>query len=146
MDGWITIGTELSTKTFDKKYEKLKNRLESAELNLKIKTDDLEDARNELKAVQRELTEINKKRNEINSEVNKYQKQYDDINNRILAGQGVTGEEYQRFGFLENKLTDLKSQQAQINSEFDKYNEKVNKATDTLSKAEIKYDIQKKKV
>ncbi len=146
MDGWITIGTELETKTFDKKYEKLKNRLENAEITLKIKTDDLEDARNELKMVQRELTEINQKRNEINSEVNKYQKQYDDINNRILTGQGVTGEEYQRFGFLENKLTDLKSQQTQINNEFDKYNQKVNKSTDILSKAETKYDIQKKKV
>ena len=145
-DGKVIIDTQLETKNFDKKYNRLKTKLENEEIKLQIKGTDLENAKQELQAVNNELKTIKKQRDEINRELEKYQKQYDTLNNRISGGDSLTGEEYQRFGFLDNKLTDLKNKQAEINAEYDKYNTKVNKSYDLLTKAESQYNIQENKV
>ena len=145
-DGKVVIGTELDTKGFDKKYESLKTRLENEEIKLKVKSDDLENARQELQKVQQELENVKRKRDEINKEVKSKQSQYETLNQRISGGEALTGDEYQRFAFLDNTLSKLKAEQEQINAEYDKYNDKLNKSYDLLTKSEAKYDIQKNKV
>lgn len=144
--GTIVIGTDLNTDKLEKKYQKLEQKLKTEEIDLNLKFSNLQDAKKELQEANSELVKVKKTYDQINQTIESKQKQYDRLNQRINSGDALTGEEYNRFGFLSNTLAGLKGKQQEINKEFDKYNEKVNKATDNLTKIEGKYEQQKTKV
>lgn len=146
MDGWITIGTDLETKKFDKKYNALKTRLENEEIKLEIKSGDVENAKQELAETTKELNNISKQREKINKTIEETQKEYNKLNEKISTTGSATPGEYLKHERLSTELLNLKEQQSKINNEYDKYNAKIEKSYDNLTKAESKYEIQNNKV
>lgn len=68
-NGWITIGTKLETKDFDKKYEELKRRQEREEIELKIKTESFEKTERKLQELKKEFESFKKEIENVPAEV-----------------------------------------------------------------------------
>lgn len=146
MDGWITIGTTLDDKPLDKRIRKLEAKLKNQELDLDIKTKNVEETKRQLKEVEITMRNINNANEESRNRIKSLSNQYSSFNKRIAEGEHLTVEEYQRYGYLSNEISKLQSSQQEVNKEMDKYNSKFNKLNDLLTTAETAYDKQKNKV
>ena len=146
MDGEVIIDINADESKFDRKMDKLEQKLKNEKLDLDIKTGNVEDAKRELQEVMQELEKVKKKRDELNKTFQSKKSQYENLNQRIDNGESLTPDEYLRYGSLENTITKLKSQVNQTNAEFEKQNNLMNKSVDNLTKAETQQEKQKQKV
>lgn len=146
MDGWVIIGTELDTKPLDKKLSKLENKLKNQELDFKIKTDNLEKAKNELKELGKEAQEVTKRQKELSKEILSRQKEHDAIEKKIFSGQAIQPNEYLKRERLLKELAPLKKELEEVTKEADRYNKKINDSNDKLVKATNQYNKQQEKI
>ena len=138
MQGELIIGTDLNTDKFDRKLEKLEAKYKSEEIDLDLKSNNVEDLKFELKEAEKVYSELSKKIKDTNAEIEKTTKQIED-----LVAAGDTGAMY---GSLNNRKAGLASKLAELEPAFEKQNIKVNKLYDNLTKAERSYDKQKEKI
>ena len=146
MDGWVIIGTDLDTKTFDKRLSKLESKLKNQELDFEIKTSSLEKAKNELKALGNEAQEATKKQKQLSEQILSIQKEHDKIEKKIFSGQAIQPAEYLKRQKLEEDLVPLKKELEEVTKEVDKYNRKINNANDNLVKMTNQYNKQQEKI
>ena len=146
MKNWIIIGTDLETKKFEEKYDKLKRKLQKEETMLDVKYGNLEEAKQQLQDVENKFRNIQKEQKEINKLIEEQQNKVNIFNQRIENGERLTAVEWKKYEDATSEINELREKQQQINNEYDKYNEKINKSYDLLTKNEIAYDNQKNKV
>lgn len=145
MKNWIIIGTDLDSKKFDQKYEKLKDRLKKENEVLDLKFGDLENAKKELSEVQEKFRNIKNEIDGVNKEIKEYEEKIKSIDERAENGT-ITKTDYLNRDRYGAKIASLKEQSSGLNIEYDKYNEKMNKVIDKLTKAELSYDNQVNKI
>lgn len=145
-EGKVIIETDLDTKQFDQKMSKLEAKYKTAEIDLKIKTSNFEDAKQDMNEANRLLGEIKRKRDEINKQLEPKQKELNAINELIRSNGALQPSQYLAMGRLENEVSRLKPLQQEVNAEFEKQNEIMNQAVDNYVKAEASYNKQLIKV
>lgn len=85
MDGWITIGTELDTKQFDKQIQALERKANELEDVLKKKKEiglssrEVEEVEVELEKVRNKLIQLNKEKDKLNTPISKGISGIDDL-------------------------------------------------------------------
>lgn len=85
MDGWITIGTELDTKQFDKQIQNLERKANELEDVLKKKKEiglssrEVEEVEVELEKVRNKLIQLNKEKDKLNTPISKGISGIDDL-------------------------------------------------------------------
>ena len=148
LDGWITIGTRLSTDKFDKQMSELENKIDSEEkkqelLNNKTKEyqKNLKDATKEVNSLWNELEIASQKINKLGEAIKKakpgsYQqydlkKQYDEAwesGNRLLK-------EVEK---AEKKQNDLKNRVAQTKLQYENSGKSVDKLRGKIEQINLK--------
>ena len=130
MDGWITIGTELSTDKFDrqiadleKKMQKEEDKKVTIEAKMDTQTAELEQARAKTDEWADALERVEKLK-------------------AVVAKQNATPEQFQELQDLTRTYGSLEK----INTEFDKSLTKQNKINEQLEKTKFNYDVVNGKV
>lgn len=140
--GWLVLGTTLETNDFDKKYKKLKSKLDKQELDLEVKASGVDNVKKEIQQLNKEMQKVIDKRNELNEKIQSKQNSL----NELLAKPNKTDEDNEWIRMYKGKIFNLKGQQESLNQEVDIYNDKLNKLNDKLTKAETSYKKQAENV
>ena len=142
----IIIPTDMDNSGFEKKYKKLKDKIEKEELKLEVKQTNLDDANEKLREANQELEKQLNIRKELRKEIKSAETQYNALVERFNSGEQLSAGEQNRMQFLEYKLKDLDAEHEKINQKVNKYNDKVNNATDKVVEAENALKQQEKTV
>ena len=121
MDGWITIGTKLSTDKFDKQISELENKIDSEEKKQEL-------LNNKTNEYERELDGVNKQAEELN-------KQYDEAVTKAKQLQN----EAQKYkpGSIQNFM---------LTQDYEEQVKQIDKINESLGKVETKQISLKNKV
>lgn len=148
MDGWITIGTELSTDKFDRqianleqKMKKEENQKIEIEVEINAKNVELENLRKKAEPIKREMDRLNKEITSIEAKprvsVAEYQKygtlvdQYNNLNHEM-------NEMIKKNNTIQTQLQSLTNRHQKINDKITEYKTKVNQVNLTRHQNELK--------
>lgn len=150
MDGWITIGTMLSTDKFDKQIAELERKIEK-ENDKKI------DVNTEINDAEAELQKQILAYKELEKEAENYEKQIDVLNEKLATipvnEKGLPTANVEEWKYLTQELTGayegvskIYGQMTQINAEGTKLNEKIVKLKGKQEESNNKIDEFKAKI
>ena len=150
MDGWITIGTELSTKKFDKQVADLENKMQKEEkkkividaqiTNIEKEKENFRKLKEEAESYQKSIDYIRKKQQESLAKGGK-PKELSEEGQRIVDRynelQAILYKNESKIEKLTQKENNLKLKQQEINDKVSEYKKKIESVKIQKQKAEI---------
>lgn len=144
--GKLTFETEIDTKNFENKLNKLKNKLTREKLDLQVKEEKIDLYKNKLKQATKELEDAKNKQKELNDEIKQSTIEYEVLNKKSLEGGSFTGTEARVMDNLYNNIQSLLPEQVALNQQIEELTNKVNEANVKVSQATSNYQKNKNAV
>lgn len=145
MDGWITIGTKIDNKNFDKQFNELEGKAKKKKIDIEFQTKEVERTKDEIKALEDQINNFDKEIGDTLKRAERFAElEFKGITN-------LTDEESDEYLVLSLEKLPEKEQEIiqkweKINNELEKSNEKLQKQERTLDKQKVDYDNIKLKM
>lgn len=142
-DGWITIGTKLSTDKFDKELKKLTQKKQQKEIDIEIQTKKVDEAKEQLNSLIKEYDEFAKTQEEILKNVERMNElEFKGIDNLSedesieLAGLQMSAYGYEEVNeqaiLLQENISKAESEVERQNQELEKQKHIYNEINDEI--------------
>lgn len=125
MEGWITIGTQLSTDKFDQQYKDLENKIKKEEEKTEIKLKAKLQAQRELDAHKQKILEI--------------ENEYEKLSQKIEHVQGIMDKQGKGLALTPQDFTDMQNYN-EINVQYEKMGNQLDKMYAKQEQLNLKVD------